>query len=269
MKLALLSLLHLSYAFSFTLNPNTGKGFSSNNIDIIIANNDCTGAGIDVQKYQTMIENAVEDYWNKVPTSALELNVQGIDSTIDLTDDTHSSGLAKTPDNKILAGCNASVSNGFDDGSILGSAVMSCSGSTCKAILLLNSSSASNLNSMTDAEIEVVIAHEIGHAFGLGHSEYKFNLMYYSVGSKYQKWLGLDDIDGVSYLYPHEGTSDPLLGIPLLGNCGTLSLDNDNQDSTKLKSLFFGAFLFIFTAFAIRLSNWPALISFFTRKLRN
>ena len=29
--------------------------------------------------------------------------------------------------------------------------------------------------------------------FGLGHSEYKHNLMYYSVGGKTQKWLGIDD----------------------------------------------------------------------------
>lgn len=243
MKSLILSLIFIPTSFAFTLNSNTGRGFSDNDIDIVIANNDCTGAGFTVQKYQSMIENAVEDFWNNVPTSSLVLNVSGIDTTIDLSSDTHSTGLTKTPNKKILAGCNASTANGFDDGSILGSAVMSCTGSTCKAILLLNAHPNSRLNGMSDSEIEVVIAHEIGHAFGLGHSEYEFNLMYYAVGNKYQKWLGIDDIDGVSYLYPHDATSDPLLGVPLLGNCGTLNMDGDNVPGATLKSVLLGLFL--------------------------
>lgn len=231
----------VSNALSFTLNPSTGEGYNTDSIDIYIANNDCTGANFTVSEYEDMIKNAVDDYWNKVPTSALELNVKGIDTTIDLSSDTHATGLTKVAANTILAGCNANTANGFDDGSILGSAVQSCSSGTCRAILLLNAHTNSKLNTMSRSEIEVVIAHEIGHAFGLGHSEYEFNLMYYAVGSKYQKWLGMDDINGVSYLYPLDNKAE-LLGIPILGNCGTIQLDSDKAQNS-LTSTLLGLFL--------------------------
>ena len=87
-----------------------------------------------------------------------------------------------------------------------------------------------------------MIAHEIGHAFGLGHSEYKESLMYYSISGKYQKWLGEDDVDGVSYLYPNESELD-VLGISLLGNCGAIA-STDSEKGIQLidwiVSLLFG-----------------------------
>jgi hypothetical protein len=98
---------------------------------------------------------------------------------------------------------------------------------------------------MSDSEIKAVIAHEIGHAFGLGHSEYKHNLMYYSVGGKTQKWLGIDDIDGATYLYPHDAEM-----AGLLGSCGTIKdiskhkLENSDESIFKFLLLFlFGLFI--------------------------
>ena len=48
-----------------------------------------------------------------------------------------------------------------------------------------------------------IIAHELGHAFGLGHSPVKDSLMYYATINMRES-LGSDDIDGISYLYPKQ-----------------------------------------------------------------
>ena len=72
-----------------------------------------------------------------------------------------------------------------------------------------------------------VIAHEIGHALGLGHSTEKGALMYPSMVTQRKK-LGLDDIYGISYLYPIESSFQ---------TCATITTDKP----TKTKSgLFFG-----------------------------
>ena len=226
---------------AFTLNPNTGKGFKKNNIKIYVANTDCSGAGFSTSKYRSLIKSAVDNYWNNVATSALSLEVQSIGS-IDVTGDDFGDAINKVPNNAILAGCNDSA-NGFSNGgnpsTTLGAAVMTCSGDDCRAVLLLNASNDSLLPTLSDSDVEATIAHEIGHAFGLGHSEYQYNLMYYSIGNKHQKWLGQDDVDGVTYLYPH----DPEL-MGLLGSCGTISTNSNIQGKSSMPSAFYKNFLF-------------------------
>jgi hypothetical protein len=66
--------------------------------------------------------------------------------------------------------------------------------------------------------LTIVLAHEIGHVLGLGHSADVNALMYYDATAKKALGLSEDDVKGVVYLYPrHE-----LFGaVPLLG-CGTV-----------------------------------------------
>ena len=143
-------------------------------------------------------------------------------------------------DNQIVAGCNDDATD-FSDPDILGSALMDCNGSNCRAILILNANN-STLNDMSTGDIEATIAHEIGHAVGLGHSKFKHNLMYWNIGGKSQKWLGQDDINGITYLYPHESEMSCLLGS--MG--GTLK-HTDNEDSgTFVSQLILGSFLGLF-----------------------
>lgn len=242
MKYILFSTIFLIFSdasFSFTLNPNTGRGFKNNKIKIRIADTDCAGAGFSTAKLKSMTKNAASHYWNNLATSNLELRVTGIDPAIDIDGMEHSTALSSVvPRNQIVAGCNDDAS-GFGDPTILGSALMSCEGSSCKAVLILNANN-SRLNDFSSSEIEAVIAHELGHAFGLGHGESKHNLMYYSVGGKNQKWLGLDDIDGVSYLYP----LDPE-GLGFFGSCGTIKPETSGNSSNFIKSLFLGIIIML------------------------
>lgn len=240
-KLLLLALIFTltNTSFAFTLNPNTGRGFDDSNLKIRIAGTDCSGAGFSTSKFRKMTQAAVKEYWNSVASSSLDISVGSVDSSLDIDGMDHSTALnTVVGNNQIVAGCNDDASD-FSNPSILGSALMSCSGDTCKAVLILNANN-SVLNSMSTREIEAVIAHEIGHAIGLGHSQYRHNLMYYSVGGKNQKWLGLDDIDGINYLYPH----DPEL-MGLFGNCGTVEQVGSKDPNGFLRSFIFGFLLLL------------------------
>jgi predicted Zn-dependent protease len=247
-------ILYSNLTLGFTINPNM-SGFNSSNINIEIANSDCSGAGFSTAKYQSLIEDAVEEYWNKVSTSSIYLKVTGINTSKDIDGDQFSAAINKADANTILAGCNDDVTD-FTDGSILGAAVGTCDSTGCRSVLILNAHANSYLKNKSDNEIKAVIAHEMGHAFGLGHSEYQHNLMYYSVSGKTQKWLGIDDIDGATYLYPHDAK---IAG--LLGSCGTIKDISKHKLNKEKKSIFsflslFALGLFISSyLFKILLSN--------------
>ena len=250
-KIILVTLL-TSNAYAFTLNSNTGKGFNKNSIDIYVADTDCSGAGFTTDKYVTLIKSAMKRFWNAVPTSALYLDVKGIDTSIDIDGDNHTAAIAKTKSNTILAGCNDDATD-FDQPGILGSAKMQCTGSTCKAVLILNAHANSSLKNKSEGDVEAIIAHEVGHAFGLGHSEYQYNLMYYNISGKFQKWLGQDDIDGITYLYPHDSELD-VLGISLLGSCATINTKPESKTTKSfLKTFLGGIFSVMFLFMTLRL----------------
>ena len=265
--ISLLFFIYSTISFGFTLNPNM-NGFSSSNIDIQIANSDCSGAGFTTAKYQTLIEDAVDEYWNSVSTSSIYLKVTGINSAVDINGDQFSAAINIASSGTILAGCNDDVTD-FTDGSILGAAVGTCDSSGCRSVLILNSHANSYLKNKSDSEIKAVIAHEIGHAFGLGHSEYQHNLMYYSVSGKTQKWLGIDDIDGATYLYPHDAK---IAG--LLGSCGTIKdiskhkLKESNDSIFSFLSLFFIG-LFISSSLIKLLLSHRHFFNNSTKKTRN
>ncbi len=84
-------------AMSFTLNL-TGKGFSKNEIDVLIAKTDCSNAGFSTERFRDLIKDAVNDYWNAVASADLSLNVQAV-GDIDVSGMTHQeiSGLRHGP----------------------------------------------------------------------------------------------------------------------------------------------------------------------------
>lgn len=87
-------------------------------------------------------------------------------------------------------------------------------------ILYLNVSSGNaNISLFNRALLLVIIAHEVGHILGLGHSQDPNALMYYDASAKTHLALAQDDIDGVSYLYPrNELSGDKMMGCGLVAS---------------------------------------------------
>jgi len=80
--------------------------------------------------------------------------------------------------------------------------------------ILLNAQggAAANIANLSRGQVELTLAHEMGHALGLGHSKQSEALMYYSLGSKEQAILTEDDIDGIIHIYPRNEFSGGILG---------------------------------------------------------
>jgi hypothetical protein len=120
----------------------------------------------------------------------------------------------------VLISCNNNASN-FATNYVLAVTVPNnTSNSTINgSLIILNDMTPSNqLSLKSRSEIEAIIAHEIGHTFGLGHTPIKNALMYYAT-VPLRRSLGQDDIDGVTYLYPKE---QPV-------SCGTIKYIKDKK----------------------------------------
>jgi len=212
--LLLFAQLFSSKLFSFTFNNNVTLAFNQKNVAVHLAQGFCQNLNLSDDQLMSLIEEAIDDYWNTVPTSKLILVIgqkKSLSSSY-YSDPLCSSGTSNrcTPnvtikvDNDIVVSCNTNSTN-FPSPAILASSMPNnFSGNTIYGSLVLINDTASNgFKSRNREQQKAIIAHEIGHAIGLGHSPVKDSLMYYS-DVNYRTRLGLDDIDGVTYLYPKE-----------------------------------------------------------------
>lgn len=228
---------------AFTFNNNIKLVFAQDEVIVNVANG-CTNIGIDSQELLSIVSDAVNEFWNKAPTSRLKLragsvlNVSGAYQTDNIcvpsTNCTPNPALAVS--SGVLITCNSNITN-FPSASILGITIPNnISGSTIQgSLIMINDRATTQFANKSRPEKVAIIAHEIGHAFGLGHSPVPNSLMYYAtVESRVS--LGRDDIDGISYLYPKKQPT----------GCGTI-------DDINKKAPDFGAGLFIglFLVFSI------------------
>ena len=212
MKLIILLLISFS-AEAYTLNNNFGAAFKKNKVRVSVTSTTvCNEAGLTIQELESLIGPAINDFWNTVPTSALELKNGGI---VDVGGDTSynsnrlcsftdsaCTGTVIPPVKDIVIACNDNVDN-FEATNILAVTIPNnfkgrhINGS----VILINNRVGSSFADLSTKERISVIAHEIGHAIGLGHSGDSAALMYYKTIGK-RDYMGQDDIDGVSALYP-------------------------------------------------------------------
>jgi hypothetical protein len=87
--------------------------------------------------------------------------------------------------------------------------VQTSGNSISQGVIVLNVDPGGNANisNFSLEQVKIVLAHEMGHLVGLGHSEYETALMYYDIGIKSKLNLGQDDIDGITYLYNRDELS--------------------------------------------------------------
>lgn len=236
-SLVLLLSLYSFDSSAWTLGNVDKRGFPISNIVIKISSNTCANAGFTASSMETLVNDAIHDYWSKVPTSSLELISGGL-VIADLSADDLTAAVPKAAQNTIIVGCSANAAS-FPSGGILGVGNISCNASGCKGGVLLNDTAATQLDTLDRNIILTTFAHELGHALGLGHTSVQPALMYYSGTGKTQMSLSQDDIDGISYLYPAEKELGGLAGA-----CGTIDLNGSSGGPGNfLGSLVVGLFL--------------------------
>ena len=245
MKYILLSFFITSWAQAWTLNNNFSAAFKDSEVTVSVdQNTTCANAFPDgtIYEFQGLIKPAIDEYWNTVPTSALRLKDGGFSSPVanissgilcSPTDETciSNAGSSLIPKVKDIVIACSNESDNFGGNNVLAVTIPnSFSGKkiTGAVILINNFASSPNYFARLSYKDKVaVIAHEIGHAIGLGHSDDKEALMYYRTVNQRKK-LGQDDVDGVSFLYPMHVDAFGLLKGGLLGGCGTI-IFNDKQ----------------------------------------
>lgn len=209
-------LLHLAILLStlafagelhgFTLqgsDPNA-KGWTDHNVAFYVNPSNCP-AGVDVPG----IIGEAADIWNNVATSKVKLSYGGT---------TISTAAGSPP--IVYCEPNFQTVIGASQNSIPGLAQVSTSvatGQVVAARIVLNASGGTaNIGLYDRTRLLIILAHEIGHVLGLGHSQDSSALMYYSATLKTNFLLAQDDIDGITYLYPRsELGEDPILGCAL------------------------------------------------------
>lgn len=203
---------------AFTLNTSVEAYFHQDQVYINVANLNCSNTGKTPEEILLLAQSAVDQFWNTVPTSRLKLqkgkvvNVDSAFGTQGLCNTIDSSGSCQRNTNLVVAtdvliSCSNNATD-FDSGSILGSSLpINVEATKIQgAVVLLNNRSDSRLKNLNETQWKSLLAHEIAHAFGLGHSPVKDSLMYYQNLANRQA-MGQDDHDALTYLYPKEQPS--------------------------------------------------------------
>ncbi|MGK5082680.1 matrixin family metalloprotease [Bdellovibrionota bacterium FG-1] len=215
-------------AFAFTIQVEDGTSaqilaWVSPEITVDVNSKDCVAAGVSAETLNAAIDRGFA-VWNSSPASALKL-IRGGEVT-KTSDEITSQASQGNP--LILCDANMGKDLGYESSetsnipAVTRILRLDSQRHIALAAMYINADTAQAANVKRVNEfpdlLALIIAHEVGHVFGLGHSVDPNTLMYYDATAKKQLSLGQDDIEGVTYLYPrHEiGNSLPL-------GCGTIT----------------------------------------------
>ncbi|WP_372654686.1 matrixin family metalloprotease [Halobacteriovorax sp.] len=217
-KLLIIFLLPFN-SFAFTLTTSPPTKFSANEITVNVSSDSCASAGMTNSVLLDMVEEAAEEYWNRVTTANIKIIKGSIVSTTLNSMTSIGQAASTTSPNTIIVGCstNTTLFPSPSSDSTLGVGGIGNYSDGPKGAFLVNANG--NFINQGQSEKTAVIAHELGHALGLGHSSDEVALMYYSVGAKTQERLTMDDKDGLTYLYPNEDK--------LPASCGAITHNKD------------------------------------------
>jgi hypothetical protein len=225
-------------AQAYTFNNNFESSFKNKNVSVSVDElTNCPNSKITIYDLEDMIPLAVDKFWNRVPTSNLRLKWGGFSKTttnintgrLCAPTDTaciNGPGDVIAPVMDIIIACNTNPLN-FGGSNVLAVTIPNhFSGKNIIGAVILINDDSSIFSTLNRADQIGVIAHEIGHAIGLGHTNDTSALMYYKTVDQ-RSALGSDDIRGVSYLYPMQ-----IDGFGLLGGCATIQ-NNDVSPGAK------------------------------------
>ena len=213
-------------------------------VAVDVSSSECQALGMTPGQLLDLAVEAVDKYWNRIPHCALNL-VRGnvVDVPVDNINLEHESDIVKYQqfqavfdnigNNRILVGCN---SGSFVEGG--GRTLALGTIGNNRGLVFVNSSADNIFQSISRNQQLAVLAHEIGHAFGLGHSADPVALMYYDISGKIQEKLNVDDFDGCAYLYSHDFPGSCSM-VPYVGR----EDDSDGGGGATQQTLLVGFFL--------------------------
>lgn len=197
-----------SLSFAWThVGPNI-YGWKTQTLTFYVNYSDCTLS-------RTEINAAVDGAfaaWNGIPGTDLKLVRSEVDSTVT---ESELVNMTATQTPVILCVTNMSTYGdadlipGFSPGLRTdGDGYINFSG------LVLNAEEGgqAEISQLSSGQLALVLAHEVGHVLGLGHSSETDALMYYSLGNKTAPILTQDDQDGVAHLYPRNELAGGMYG---------------------------------------------------------
>ena len=222
-----------STVHAFTLNRNNlGNGidgWSGGNVTYDYNYASCP-AGISTAELDAAVRAALS-IWNGVPTAALTVNYGS-----SVTKTAAQAKAQTTASNPVIV-CDTSFSatTGADGDFVPAAAsiiLLDSNNRISFAVLYLNAEVGkdANIENMSTTSLEVIMAHEIGHSLGLGHSSDTGALMYFDATLKTSLNLSKDDTDGITYLYPR----NELGGSKIMG-CTSASLDDITRSGGPFK----------------------------------
>jgi hypothetical protein len=230
---------------AYTLLGSNLPKYTTEDVVFNVANDSCPLAGLTPESTLDLIEEAMDKFWNTVPTANIRfirgtvLTGVSVNGETSLNDVLTNSGTTNT----ILVGCNDDAFAGSP--STLGIGTIGGVGGVAAGAFLIQDSNI--FTSITSDQRLATLAHELGHSIGIGHSESEFALMYYQVGAT-QTHLAQDDYDAITALYPKEKK----LG-GLLGSCGTIEIINDKTPpSSGLMTLLLGFILVLLSRYSLK-----------------
>jgi hypothetical protein len=222
-----------SLVHAFTLISPHPHRFAANEVAVTVANNDCQNVGITKDDLLNIAHEAVENFWNRVTTSRIKF-VKGsvtAPSAADMSSASNVSDfLVATPLNVIHVACVSNYYDTFSDSTLAVGGIAS----NDVHYVFVNDQSGSAFANLSRQEMVSTLAHEIGHAIGLGHSSIPESLMYYA-SKKGRERVEWDDWDGIAYLYPIDSLKE---------SCGTIDLQNNDKNGFLLSGIL--GFLLVF-----------------------
>jgi hypothetical protein len=238
-KYTFLFVLYSTQVSAFYLITNTGAAFSSKEVKLYVTSNStCANAGVTNTELLDIAVDGVKKFWNRVPTANLKITRGGVLQTTNTkylteklcatdSNTTCPEATSVPTRNDIVIACNDNATN-FPSSSYLAlSAPTSISGNKIKgSVILINNTLTSTFNTLSRSEMVSVLAHEAGHAIGLGHTD-KAHALMHSKNSDTKNRLAQDDIRGISYLYPNK--LDGCAGI-----FGTINLQSPPNNKGKV-----------------------------------
>ena len=248
MKLMILASLFLLFmlnpAWSFTLNNTVAASWPDNDVPVNVAAHTCNNLGVSNQDLLEMVDEAVKNYWNKAPNSRLRLrkgSLVSVGAAFQTEAGCSSNNGSCTPNPNlivsegILISCNTDAgATNFSSGVMAVTIPNNIQGrNIIGALILLNDKIDNSFHSKSHDEQTAILAHEIGHGIGLGHSPVEDSLMYYA-SIPTRRSLGWDDLDGLAYLYP---TGQPFSG------CGSIKIDGHDDQGPNDPGTFLGTLL--------------------------